>query len=95
MCLICGEGMGYFDDGSPCWGCNFRYCPDCQKPVFDKGLTTNATFRIPEGKNYRRLILMREEGEKPMKNKNDPSFIKKCPNRLGWMVTILLIQRES
>jgi hypothetical protein len=38
MCLICGEGMGYFDDGSPCWGCNFRYCPDCQKPVFDKGL---------------------------------------------------------
>ena len=38
MCLICGEGMGYFDDGSPCWGCNFSYCPGCGIPVITKGL---------------------------------------------------------
>ena len=33
MCLICGENEGYFDDGSPCWGCNFTYCPTCGAPV--------------------------------------------------------------
>ncbi len=37
MCLICGEGMGYFDDGSPCWGCNFTHCPDCGIAVISQG----------------------------------------------------------
>ena len=55
MCLICGEGMGYFDDGSPCWGCNFRYCPDCQKPVFDKGLCEHCLT-----KHLRNLINVKE-----------------------------------
>jgi len=37
MCLICGEGMGFFDDGSPCWGCNFTYCPNCGIAVISQG----------------------------------------------------------
>jgi len=28
-CLICGENMGFLDNGEPCWGCNFTYCKKC------------------------------------------------------------------
>lgn len=31
-CLICGEGMGYFDNGQPCWGCNYIIC-SCGQPM--------------------------------------------------------------
>lgn len=33
MCLICGENNGFFDNGDPCWGCNFTYCEKCKQAI--------------------------------------------------------------
>ena len=38
MCLICGEGDGYLDNGDKCWGCNFTHCPGCGIAVIVEGL---------------------------------------------------------
>jgi hypothetical protein len=59
MCLICGEGGGYLDNGSRCWGCNYDLCKKCGRakmPYDDVPCSCEMVYVSEEEKDGTKIL---------------------------------------